>query len=111
MVVSIEILNSDLKFDLIITKNKSLILSFRETLFDVIDKNIEYPPLLDSDLISAVSFANSKIIATSKWTDFRLFTHEKDDWTESFVEFREEILSLNILSEQLLTVRNLELER
>ena len=58
-----------------------------------------------------MSLAYSKIIATSKSTNFKLFWHEKDDWTESIVEFRDEILSLDILSEQLLTIGSSESER
>lgn len=86
-------------------------LTFRKTFFDVIDENIQYPPSLDSDRISAVSLADSKIIATSKSTNFSLFLHEKDSWFESIVELQEEIFSLDVLSEQLITVRNAEPER
>jgi len=82
-----------------------------ETFFDVIDENIQYPPALNSDLISAVSLANSKIIATSKSANFSLFSHEKDGWTEDIVDFREKFISLNIFSEQLVSVRNSEPER
>ena len=58
-----------------------------------------------------MSLADEKIILTSQWRNFNLFSFEGDDWTESVVEYSEEILILEILSEQLLVVRNLASER
>ena len=81
-----------------------LIFTLRQTFFDLIDENIEYPRSINSDIITAVSQANDKIITTSKWTDFSLFSYEEDGWTESVIEFSDDFSNLDSSSEQLLTV-------
>ena len=95
-------------------KNSLLTFTLRYTFFDLIE-NIQYPRSLNSEAIpghpeaiSGVSVANGKIITTSKWTNFSLFSHEKDGWTKSDIDDPNAILSLLMPMEQLLTVKNSE---
>ena len=81
---------------------------FSKTFFDLIDEDIEYPHKFNSGIVTAVSLANDQIITTSKWTNFSLFSYKIVDWTESVIEFREDISNSYISSEQLLTVRHRE---
>ena len=117
------------------TENKSLfIYTLRKTFFDLIE-DIQFPHKLvenfnfwsrallekggthslnatvDTPGLSTVSFANGKIITTSQWLNFTLFSLEDNDWTESVVEFSGDRLPLGWLDDQLLTVRNLESKR
>ena len=91
-------------------KGKKSLLTFtlRYTFFDFIYENFQYPYSFNSKAISGVSLANGKIITTSEWTNFNLFSNEKDGWTESEVDVPNEILSLFMPMEQLLTVKNFE---
>ena len=111
-------------------KNKSLLIyTLSKTFFDRIEENIQYPRLLvrafvrRSELmlresgppfptsLSAISFANGKIITTSQTTKFTLFSLGDNDWTESFVEFPGNFSMFALFQEQLLTVRSQESKR
>ena len=72
------------------------------------DENIQYPHSIGTDVISAVSLANSRIIITSQFTNYSLFSFETDGWTETFFDLPKEISSVKISNEQLLTLKGLE---
>ena len=82
-----------------------------ETFFDLIDEDIGYPYTFNSDIVTAVSLAIGNLITTSRWTNFSLFSYEKEGWSEKFIDFREEISNLSFSSEQLVTVRHQEAGR
>ena len=66
-----------------------ILLIFRKTFFDQIDEDIKLPPEYWG--FAAIGFADRKIIMTSFKYNFTLLWSETNGWSETLVEFSDQV--------------------